>query len=38
MSKALELIYKNFENHNNKIKELRDYYIEKIQNMQWQVF
>ena len=32
MSKALELIYKNFENHNNKIKELRDYYIEKIQN------
>ncbi len=29
MSKALELIYKNFENHNNKIKELRDYYIEK---------
>ncbi len=32
MSKALELIYKNFENHNNKIKELRDYYIEKIQS------
>lgn len=32
MSKALELIYKNFENYNNKIKELRDYYIEKIQN------
>ena len=32
MSKALELIYKNFENHNNKIKELRDYYIEKVQN------
>ncbi|MBS1339888.1 MAG: cysteine desulfurase NifS [Clostridia bacterium] len=32
MSKALELIYKDFENHNNKIKELRDYYIEKIQS------
>ena len=32
MSKALELIYKNFENHNNKIKELRDYYTEKIQS------
>lgn len=32
MSKALELIYSNFENHNNKIKELRDYYIEKIQS------
>lgn len=32
MSKALELIYNNFENHNNKIKELRDYYIEKIQS------
>ena len=32
MSKALELISKNFENHNNKIKELRDYYIEKIQS------
>ena len=32
MSKALELIYKNFENHNNKLKELRDYYIEKIQS------
>ena len=32
MSKALELIYKKFENHKNKIKELRNYYIEKIQS------
>jgi len=32
MSKALELIYNNFESHNSKITELRDYYIEQIQN------
>ena len=32
MSKALELIYNNFESHNSRITELRDYYIEQIQN------
>ena len=30
MGKAIELVYENLEEHNKKIKELRDYYIEQV--------
>ena len=30
MGKAIELAYNNLDEHNNKIKELRDYYIEQV--------
>ena len=30
LGKAIELAYKNLEEHNKKIKELRDYYIEQV--------
>lgn len=32
MGKAIELIYKDFDNYNSKLKELRDFYISEIEN------
>lgn len=32
MGKAIEICYKNLEEHTKKIKELRDYYIKEVQN------
>ena len=31
LGKAIELAYENFEEHNSKIKELRDYYVKEVQ-------
>lgn len=31
LAKAIELAYQNLEEHNKKIKELRDYYVEQVQ-------
>lgn len=32
LGKAIELIYNEWEDYNNKLKELRDYYFEKVKN------